>query len=205
MGAAGGTVARVDAPELHPRVLRACGSPLRALRRRIVGASALPSPRLGVSSALIALTLLSACASAGQRFDGAWAYRQSCGFGHTVNLVLQQQGAALSGEWDDGTRVVGDSGRLAGDVRGDTATVRLCSGGEAVRSTSTCPQSSEATDALARVGDTLVWSRRSGTEIRPYVTLHRAGSGRTVPVDDRCDEHAPHDASDEDADPKATR
>lgn len=163
----------------------------------------MPSHRLRVSLALISLSLLSACASAGQRFDGAWGYRQSCGFEHTANLVLKQQGTSLTGDWDDGTRVAGDSGRLQGEVRGDRATVGFCSDGDADRSNAKCPQFGEATDTFARVGDTLVWSRRSGASDRPYITLHRADSGKkTVPVDDQCDDGAPNDGSD--ADTEAT-
>lgn len=158
----------------------------------------MPSSRIRVSLSLVSLSLLSTCASAGQRFDGEWGYRQSCGFEHTANLVLRQQGASVTGEWDDGTRVAGDSGKLQGDARADNATVRFCSDGDAGRSTAQCPQFGTATDTFSRVGDTLVWSRKSGTADRPYLTLHRADIGKAIPVDDQCDDDAGQDDSDTD-------
>jgi hypothetical protein len=133
------------------------------------------------AAALLTL-LLCSCASAGVRFDGQWSYQQSCGWNHTANLDLAGSGASYTGSWDDGTRVGGDSGKLKGEVRDDKLYLQFCSDAGAPA----CPSYGEASAYLVRDQAKVVWYRKSGSDYRPYLTLHRAQAGQKVPADDQC-------------------
>lgn len=130
--------------------------------------------------AVALLTLACAsCAAAGPSFDGQWGYRQECRFGHVANLQLHQKGREISGSWDDGTRVRGEDGLLKGEVRNGRAYLWFCS-----QSTDdpahTCPNYGPEEAYLQPAGETLIWYRGSAA----YITLHRSGPDKTVPVDE---------------------
>lgn len=114
---------------------------------------------------LAAMATLSACvsvpvasASDPAPYRGSWAYAQSCGLAHSARLDLHvATDGSVHGEWSDGTRVAGDSGRLAGRIRDGRLDLRLCP------ATGDCPPPSAAADAhLRREGAMLVWYRRFG-------------------------------------------
>lgn len=130
-------------------------------------------------AALLSLACAS-CATTGPDFAGLWSYRQECRFGHVANLELLQEDARISGSWDDGTRVRGESGLLKGTVEGTRARVWFCSE-TADDPKHACPSMGQEEAYLERVGDALVWYRGA----QEYLTLHRNGEGVVIPVDDR--------------------
>ena len=132
----------------------------------------------GKISMAVLSVLCASCATAPTSFDGHWAYRQECRFGHVANLELQQIGSGISGSWDDGTRVRGESGLLKGVVEGRRAQLWFCSE-SSDDADHTCPNFGREEAHLERVGNTLIWYR--GTTA--YITLHPGGLGRTIPVD----------------------
>ncbi|RDZ28827.1 hypothetical protein DX914_06870 [Lysobacter silvisoli] len=135
-----------------------------------------------------------ASADSKQAFSGQWAYRQSCGWQHTAHLDIAESGNSASGSWDDGTRANGDSGQLQGELRDGRLYLRLCSEGQASGKIAACPNFGEASAYVVREGAILAWYRKSGEAYRPYLKLHPAGAGQTVPDDTTgCEEDAADD------------
>lgn len=133
-------------------------------------------------------------AASKHEFSGQWGYRQSCGWQHTAHLDIAQSATGASGSWDDGTRADGDSGRLQGELRDGRLYLRLCSEGAAGGKIAACPDYGEASAYVVREGATLAWYRKSGEAYRPYLKLHPAGAGQTVPDDTAgCEEDAAED------------
>ena len=157
---------------------------------------------------LVAAGTLGGCASAtgaaaddAAAYRGSWAYAQSCGLQQAARLDIEVSAAeGIQGEWSDGTRVAGDSGRLSGRVRDGRLDIRLCPpSGE-------CPPPSADADAhLRREGAMLVWYRRfggdgtaaTGTGAPPaaadasarherYLSLHPVVGDADPPLDNDC-------------------
>lgn len=108
-------------------------------------------------------------------YRGSWAYAQSCGLEHSARLDIEVSAVeGIHGEWSDGTRVAGDSGRLTGRLRDGRLDLNLCpSSGE-------CPPPSADADAhLRREGAMLVWYRRFGGGDGPAAA--RPGAHAAVP------------------------
>lgn len=161
------------------------------------------------SFALAALLALPACAAqsppvvesgaravapAASEFAGSWGYRQSCGWQHSAHLELSASGAAVSGSWDDGTRNGGDSGRVSGALREGRLYLRFCSESVPAGKAGACPEFGPESAYLASEDGALSWYRKSGDSYQPYLKLHPAGDGRSVPDDTSgCEDAAAED------------
>jgi len=123
-------------------------------------------------------------------FDGDWTYSNDCQFGHYVDIGLKQNGASVTGNWSDGTRVEGWNGLLIGTVRNGKLYTKYCSteanGGHAV-----CPSyDANESDHFVRQGRDLVWYRSVGhgtdRSFEKYVVLHPSIKGAQKEAADNC-------------------
>ena len=67
-------------------------------------------------------------------------------------------------------------------MRDDKLFLQFCSD----TGTPACPSYGEASAYLVRDKSTVVWYRKTGSEYKPYLTLHEAKTGQKVPTDDQC-------------------
>lgn len=119
-------------------------------------------------------------AHAADPYQGEWVYWQGCAWGHTAHLRLQQEGASVTGTWNDGTRAESSEGKLRGTVREDKLHAGLCHEGNGNQDPTRCPRyGPETENTFVRHGAELVWYRDS----KRYLTLHPFVKGMRVPVD----------------------
>ncbi len=127
-------------------------------------------------------------------FQGDWLYQQTCGWKHSANLHLTQQGNQVKGHWGDGTaRGHGEGGSLEGTLTGGTLLVHFCVDDPEDGSAATkCPQFNQTiTDHFVLHKNDLIWYQQIGkANDHPthdkYLMLHRVISGKKTPVDNDC-------------------
>ncbi|MBB6243158.1 hypothetical protein [Rhodanobacter sp. MP1X3] len=121
-------------------------------------------------------------------FQGDWLYQQTCGWKHSADLHLTQQGNEVKGHWGDGTaRGHGDSGSLQGTLKGKKLLVGYCNDDPASNDGAICPNfDKDQPDYYVLRGDELDWYQKFGDKHRKYLTLHREIKGKKTPTDDHC-------------------
>lgn len=147
---------------------------------------------------LIGLTTTSAVI-AKPSFQGDWLYHQECGFWHSAELHLVQQGEQITGTWSDGIAKGtghGSFGSLHGAVMQGALHVNFCEAPDSAGKF-TCPTfNTSIADRFVIHGNDLTWFRQSGGPPGPvsfdkYITLHRVIQGRKPVADTRCPDDAP--------------
>lgn len=128
--------------------------------------------------------------STAEAFAGHWLYKQTCGYEHSVDLVFEQKGDDVTGQWSEGTRLSGSFGSLQGRVDKDRLYMRYCEGDER-SGYAKCPEyDPESVDYFVRTGKDLV--RYKGTGLGTAKTfekdlvLHRVIKVRPTITDDHC-------------------
>jgi len=120
--------------------------------------------------------------STSEAFSGHWLYKQTCGYEHSVDLVFEQKGDDVTGQWSEGTRMNGSFGSLKGRTQDGRLYMRYCEGDERTGYTK-CPEyDSESTDYFVRKGNDLVRYKSAGAGVARIfeqdLVLHQAIQGK---------------------------
>lgn len=134
-------------------------------------------------------TAVSAQRSAPGMFAGKWSYAKTCDSGHYVNLILNQRGGHVCGEWSAGTDIRGGDGRLDGKVRGGRLYVRYCST-DGEEGYEVCPRLGSEEDYFELKDGVLQRFVKSGSTYRHDISLHPEVPGRPAPVRNEGCDHA---------------
>jgi hypothetical protein len=126
-------------------------------------------------------------------FQGKWSYRQTCGYEHAADITLVQKDKAVTGVWDDGTRIGGWFGNLKGDIRDAKLFMRFCSSDPDAKGYAACPNYNEdESDYFVKKDTDLIWYRAQGEgnrkRFKKYLILHDASSKNVIPIDRDCTE-----------------